>query len=313
MSVRFSILTPAYNRERYIRQAIDSVLAQSFPDFELFVIDDGSTDTTPQILESYGQRIKALRQANQGPEVARNKAAALAQGEYLVLLDSDDLLLPGALATYDQIVRSFDAPPVIIGAMKDFQDGQPISAVVQPTDSIRVLKFADYLSKDVKVGLSSSRIVVRKSVFEEVGGLRNTTAKTFHLDSLNLILKIATYGPCIVVQQPYTVAYRHHETNAIRSLEPIAEGILVLARSERQGQYPGGRKRRRERYACIGSVSLGWAINYCLRGGRWKLAFRLLLGTAPMGLAAIWKKALSKMRKPTQSIGLSERVPLASK
>ena len=94
MNPRFSVLMPAYNREKYVSQAIDSVLSQVFTDYELFVIDDGSTDKTLRVLESYRTRIKVLRQANQGPEVARNKAAALARGEYLVLLDSDDVFLP---------------------------------------------------------------------------------------------------------------------------------------------------------------------------------------------------------------------------
>jgi glycosyltransferase involved in cell wall biosynthesis len=306
MKTRFSILIPAYNREKYVRQAIDSVLSQAFTDYELFVIDDGSTDKTLQVLQSYGTRIKVLRQANQGPEVARNKAAALARGEYLVLLDSDDILLPGALSIYDQAIRAFDSPPLIIGAMTDFQDGQSIPAASQASLPIKVLKYHDYLSKDVALRLSSSRIVLRKSVFDEVGGLRNTTAATFHLDSLNLILKVATYEPCIVVQQPCTVAYRHHETNAIRSLEPIADGILVLARSEHQGQYPGGSRRRRDRYACIGGVALSWAVGHCLRAGSWKLALRLLRGTAPMGLAAVWKKVLTRLRQPTQTIVLSK-------
>lgn len=306
MKLRFSVLMPAYNREKYVGQAIDSVLSQAFKDYELFAIDDGSTDKTLQVLQSYGTRINVLRQANQGPEVARNKAAALARGEYLVLLDSDDLLLPCALATYDRVIRAFDSPPLIIGGMTDFQDGQSIPAGSQESLPIKVLKYHDYLSKDVTLRLSSSRIVLRKSVFDEVGGLRSTTAATFHLDSLNLILKVATYGPCVVVQQPCTVAYRHHETNAIRSLEPIADGILVLARSEHQGQYPGGSKRRRDRYACIGAVALSWAVSHCLRGRRWKLALRLLRGTAPMGLAAVWKKVLSRLRKPTQAIVLSE-------
>ena len=306
MKTRFSILIPAYNREKYVRQAIDSVLSQAFTDYELFVIDDGSTDKTLQVLQSYGTRIKVLRQANQGPEVARNKAAALARGEYLVLLDSDDILLPGALSIYDQAIRAFDSPPLIIGAMTDFQDGQSIPAASQASLPIKVLKYHDYLSKDVALRLSSSRIVLRKSVFDEVGGLRHTTAATFHLDSLNLILKVATYEPCIVVQQPCTVAYRHRETNAIRSLEPIADGILVLARSEHQGQYPGGSRRRRDRYACIGGVALSWAVGHCLRAGSWKLALRLLRGTAPMGLAAVWKKVLTRLRQPTQTIVLSK-------
>ncbi len=306
MKIRFSILMPAYNREKYVGQAIDSVLSQTFTNFELLVIDDGSTDKTLQVLQSYGTRIRVLQQANSGPEVARNKAAAVAEGEFLVLLDSDDLLLPCALATYDRIIRTFDSPPLIIGAMTNFQDGQSISSDSQASRPIKVLKYGDYLSKDVKLGLSSSRIVLRKSAFDEVGGLRNTTPATFHLDSLNLILKVGTYGPCIVVQEPFTVAYRHHETNSIRSLEPIAKGILALARSEFQGQYPGGAKRRRDRYACIGGVALGWAINYCLRGRRLKLALRLLWGTAPMGLAAMWKKPLRRWRKRVQPLFLSE-------
>ena len=306
MKIRFSVLMPAYNRENYVREAIDSVLSQTFTNYELIVIDDGSTDNTLQVLESYGTRIKLLQQSNHGPEVARNKGAATAQGEYLVLLDSDDLLLPCALETYDRIIRTFDSPPLIIGEMTDFQDGRPVSGDLQSSLPIKVLKYRDYLSKDVKLGLSSSRIVLRKAVFDEVGGLRNTTPATFHLDSLNLILKVGTYGPCMVVQQPCTVAYRHHEANSIRSLGPIADGILVLARSEYQGQYPGGKKRRRDRYACIGAIALSWAISYCLRARRWRLAFRLLRETAPMGLAAVWKKALMRWRKRVQPLVLSE-------
>src|SRR5579862_2203552 len=124
MAVRFSVLVPTYNRAEHVRQTIESVLGQSFADYELFVIDDGSTDGTAQLLASYGNRIRVLRQANQGPEVARNHAAALAGGDYLVLLDSDDLLMPCALATYDQVIRALDSPPLVIGSMKYFQDGQ---------------------------------------------------------------------------------------------------------------------------------------------------------------------------------------------
>jgi glycosyltransferase involved in cell wall biosynthesis len=307
MKPRFSILMPAYNREKYVGRAIDSVLSQDFTDYELFVIDDGSTDRTLQVLESYGTRIKVLRQANQGPEVARNKAAAVARGEYLVLLDSDDLFLPCALATYDQVIRALDSPPLIIGAMTNFQDGQSIPVASQEPLATKVLKYPDYLSKDVRLGLSSSRIVLRKSVFDEVGGLRNTTASSFHLDSLNLILKVGTYGPCIVVQQPCTVAYRHHADNTIRSLGPMADGILELARSEHQGKYPGGSKRRLDRYACIGAIAFSWSFGYCLRGRRWKLFFRLLRATAPMVLAALWRKVFTSLRKPTQAIVLAER------
>src|ERR1700694_305757 len=91
MKVRFSILMPVYNREKYVRQAVESILSQTFTNFEVFAIDDGSTDGSAEILKSFGNRIKLIQQYNQGPEVARNAGAALAQGEYLAFLDSGDL------------------------------------------------------------------------------------------------------------------------------------------------------------------------------------------------------------------------------
>ena len=81
MTVRFSILMPVYNREKYVRQAVESVLSQTSTDFEVFAIDDGSTDGSAEILKSFGTRIKLIQQRNQGPEVARNAGAAMAQGE----------------------------------------------------------------------------------------------------------------------------------------------------------------------------------------------------------------------------------------
>ena len=125
MKVRFSVLVAAYNAERFICRTIDSILSQTFTDYEVVVVDDGSTDQTAELLRSYGTRIKVFRQANQGAEAARNKAASLARGEYLAMLDHDDLFLPCALATYDLIIRNFDSPPLIFGRMIEFRDGQP--------------------------------------------------------------------------------------------------------------------------------------------------------------------------------------------
>src|ERR1700719_3200910 len=114
--MRVIILMPVYNRERYVRQAVDSVLSQSFTDYELLAVDDGSTDSSAEILTSYGDKIRLLKQANQGPEAARNKAAALARGEYLVFLDSDDFFFPFALETFDKVIRYFNKPPLVLGA-----------------------------------------------------------------------------------------------------------------------------------------------------------------------------------------------------
>lgn len=92
MNPKVSVIIPTYNRAGKIRNAIDSVLGQTFSDLEVVVVDDGSSDDTGKILqESYGDRIRYFAQANRGASAARNKGLAEARGEWIALLDSDDL------------------------------------------------------------------------------------------------------------------------------------------------------------------------------------------------------------------------------
>ena len=306
MGVRFSVLIPVYNRERYIRQAIDSVLSQTFASFELIAVDDGSTDSSADILKSYGSRIKFLRQQNQGAEVARNTAAAAAQGEYLVLLDSDDFLFPFTLAVYDQVLRSFNSPPLIVGRELYYEDGKPIATETLAAGHIEAFQFPDYLSKTITLSNFNSKLVIRKSVFEEAGGCRNSTADTWFNDDLNLMLKTGVYGPFVAIRHPYTVAYRQHDSNTIKNVRAIAESLLLLARAERNGEYPGGRERRWDRYAVIGGRASTWAVKYCWLRGERMLALRLLLGTAPMVGMAAWRRAVRSLRPLTPAIVFPE-------
>jgi glycosyltransferase involved in cell wall biosynthesis len=291
---RFSILMPAYNREKYVGQAIDSVLAQTFKDYELFAIDDGSSDLTAAVLVSYGTRIKLLQQPNQGPEVARNKAAALAQGEYLVFLDSDDFFFPFALETFDQVIKNFDSPPLVLGSLARYEESAGKEPEIPAAHPVKVFKYQDYLSKTRPLGTNC--IVVRKSVFDEVGGLRNSTPQTFYGDDTNLLLKVGTYGPCVVIDQPYTSAYRQHGKNSSKDVKAIADAILQLASTERSGGFGGGKARQWDRYRYIGGRAASWAVDYCWRRGQRILALRLLAGTASMVMAAIGGKFLRLFR-----------------
>ena len=290
MKCRFSILMPVYNREKYVGQAIDSVLAQTFKDYETFAIDDGSTDLSAAVLVSYGTRINLLQQSNQGPEVARNKAAALAQGEYLVFLDSDDFFLPFALDTFDQVIKNLDSPPLVLGSVAFFEDAEGKGPEIPAAHPVKVFKYQDYLSKTRPLGTNC--IVVRKSVFDEVGGMRNSTPQTFYGDDTNLLLKVGTYGPCVVIDQPYTSVYRQHRKNSSKDVEAIADAILELASTERRGGFGGGKDRRWDRYTYIGGRAASWAVNYCWRGGQRILALKLLAGTASMVMAAVGGKFL---------------------
>ncbi len=309
MGPRFSILMPVYNREKYIRQAIDSVLTQTFANFELIAVDDGSTDGSVEALKSYGCRIRLIQQRNQGPEVARNAGLAVAKGEYLVLLDSDDFLFPFALDTYDRIIRTLDSPPVIVGSDIYYRDGQPLPPEVHmscPPPPVVMLPYKDFFSKDIAITNFHNKLVVRTSVMREVGGFGDDARQTWYNDDLHTILKLGTYGPCVVALKPRVVAYRHHGANSVQNVRAVADGLFDLARLERQGLYPGGKERRRDRYALIGGRASSWAFKYCWRGGQKKLAVQLLFRTAPMVVAALWRKFVIAVTKPTQPVELPQ-------
>ena len=99
MNPLVSVVVPAYNGASFVRETLESVLSQSWSPFGVIVCDDGSTDGTPAILESFGARIRVVRQANSGVAAARNRAAAEANGELLAFLDHDDVWEPSMLST----------------------------------------------------------------------------------------------------------------------------------------------------------------------------------------------------------------------
>jgi len=105
-----SIVIPAFNASWCIRRAVDSVLAQTFTDFELIVVDDGSTDETAEILRSYGDALRVVSQPNGGMSCARNAGIRIARGRYIAFLDADDRWLPAKL---ERQVKLLDDRPAL--------------------------------------------------------------------------------------------------------------------------------------------------------------------------------------------------------
>lgn len=115
--MRVSIIIPTYNRAHLICHSIDSILAQTYPDYEIIVIDDGSTDNTGETLKKYGGRIKYVRQENRGFGAARNRGLEEVTGEYIAFLDSDDLWKDYKLALQ---VELMDRLPEVDFLFSDF-------------------------------------------------------------------------------------------------------------------------------------------------------------------------------------------------
>ena len=122
--VKISVILPVYNGEKYIKKAVESVLSQTFTDFELIIINDGSTDSTLSIISNFtDKRIKIINQNNRGPGASRNRALKIAEGDYIMFLDSDDFFKESALETaYAEITR-YDADMTFFQMINYTDDG----------------------------------------------------------------------------------------------------------------------------------------------------------------------------------------------
>jgi glycosyltransferase involved in cell wall biosynthesis len=121
-----SVILPVYNCERYVKDAIESILDQTYKNFELIVVDDGSTDNSIKIIERFrSSSVKIIRQENLGAGAARNSGLEIAGGEYFAFLDSDDLWLGNKLELQMEQIVQPGAPDMIFGYVKEFSGGNP--------------------------------------------------------------------------------------------------------------------------------------------------------------------------------------------
>jgi len=164
-----TVVIGAYNAERYLGEAIESVLAQTYRNLELIVVDDGSTDRTGEIAASYGDPVRCIRQENGGMAASRNRAIPEARGDYLAFLDADDRFPPEKL---EQQLAAFEADAeldVVYGHVTEFlspdldEDARallraPEHDVPWPTPNLMLVKRESFLrvglfSTDLKVGI----------------------------------------------------------------------------------------------------------------------------------------------------------------
>ena len=118
-NIKLSIIIPLYNKEKYIQKTIESVLNQDYPYFELIIVDDGSTDSSAEIVESIqDKRVKLIKQSNGGVSKARNNGAFNAQSEWLIFLDGDDVLMPGTFHNFVDLVLRYPQHEVFVANYK---------------------------------------------------------------------------------------------------------------------------------------------------------------------------------------------------
>jgi GT2 family glycosyltransferase len=233
----FTIAMPAYNASRTIVPAIRSVLAQTQPDFELLVVDDGSVDdTVAKVLEFDDERMRLLRQANSGPGAARNLAINAGRGRYVSMLDSDDLWLPTYLETMGDML---DANPDVGLAYTDAWVLDDATGRIRRTTAMHYQHpprdpprephdFLALLLRNRNFVFTST--TVRRSVFERVGLFK---AALKPAEDYGLWLRIVAGGYRAMRTPGNLAVYRKHpgslSTNVLAILEGEREAVRLVA------------------------------------------------------------------------------------
>lgn len=197
-----SVIIPTYNRAQMLARALRSVLAQTEPDWECLIIDDGSTDDTRAVVESFAEpRFRYLSQANQGPAAARNNGIPAAQSPYITFLDSDDQMLPEKLALHLEAFRADDQLGLLASGWKEIDARGNLLRERLPWLTQPSLELASWLNGCPVLG---SALTVRKACLDQVG-LFNPDLRV--AEDYDLWLRLA-YAGCEMRWLPQVVCLR---------------------------------------------------------------------------------------------------------
>ncbi|MBB6485564.1 glycosyltransferase family A protein [Rhizobium lusitanum] len=214
---KVSVIIPTYNRARFIGAALESVLAQTFTDFELVLVDDGSTDETPEVVARYldDPRVLYIKQNNRGRSQARNRALAVARGAYIAFLDSDDSYLPEKLAKQVAYLDSkSDVDMIYTSATCVDEAGKPLAVQAynarEEGDIYNLIAFFQPLT------ITLPTVMVRRAVMDRVGGFDINMERFEDTDLWRRIAKSHRVGAMPEV----TCLLTTHDDNSLASQNP---------------------------------------------------------------------------------------------
>ena len=219
-----SVVIPVYNGERFLRESLESVFAQTFHDYEIVCVDDGSTDGSCVLLKQYGARLRIIQQANAGQSAARNAGVEIATGRFVAFLDQDDRWYPAKLA--QQVAELIAKPDVtMVHCNYDRMDGDGRVLVAGAALAEQASALASPLGRVLGEALVfPSAMMVRRDVFQRVGGF-DSELRGF--EDFDLIARLKQQGHCVLLPEP-GMAYRLHAGGFTR-----AGGVGIIRSRER--------------------------------------------------------------------------------
>jgi glycosyltransferase involved in cell wall biosynthesis len=228
---RVSIITPAYNAGRFLSETLSSALRQTMPDFELLIVDDGSTDDTFAIAESFAardDRLRIIRKENGGSAAARNVAISRSTGEFLALLDSDDVWMPGFLSAQLDILLCNPQVDIVSAnaiSMGGVLDGRPLKPI---GDSWYYLDLKHLLEVEDAVCIMS---MFRRSVIDRIGLF---DPAVWSNEDYDFWIRAACAGCSIVFNPRPSGYYRRRADSKSADEDAMVDGILGVYETARR-------------------------------------------------------------------------------
>jgi glycosyltransferase involved in cell wall biosynthesis len=231
-----SIVIPCYNQAAFLGQAIESVLAQTHRNFEIVVVDDGSTDTSMAVARRY-EGVRCISQSNQGQGAARNEGLRHVRGTYIVFLDSDDRLLPHALEVGLQCLVPHRECALAAGRCVYIGP----DSVRRPTSYARVVDRNHYLNLLISNYIwMPGTAMFRTAVVRQMGGFKTTVSGA---EDYDLYLRVAR-NHRIWCHDQIIAEYRQHDTSTSRNRTLMLRSSLNVLRAQRQWSKPDARATR---------------------------------------------------------------------
>lgn len=205
-----SVVIPVFNGEAFLREAVESVLAQKYSPLEIIIVDDGSTDGTETVARSLPEPVRYLRQTNAGPAAARNRGIEHAQGSLIAFADADDLW-----------------PAAKLELQLPYFNDPAIEIVIGRIQQVHLSNAEEFGEPAFSVNLGSA--VIRKTVFERVGLFDETMR---YSEDVDWFMRAREGGVAIVTIDAVTLLYRQHEQNMTRGKSTSELNVLkALKRS----------------------------------------------------------------------------------
>lgn len=229
-----SVVIPNYNYAQYLGEAIDSVLSQTYPEIEIIVVDDGSSDGSKEILLGYGDRIKTILQQNQGVAAARNKGVSASSGEFIAFLDADDSWLPEKIEKQVECFRDDEMLGLVhVGVIEIDGAGRMIRERVEGGQGEIWQELLLFSGKGILGGGSGT--MAPRTVFDEVSGFDERLSTSADWD---LYFQISSKYQVGFVPQPL-LKYRVHNSNMHTNIDVMERDMKLAFEKAFRTESPG--------------------------------------------------------------------------